>query len=103
MLGSRSTRRGIANFSAREARGLRGAGGGRSGPLSGSAHAKQLDLDSPIGLQALHQAAIGALVGAEAVAIGDWFGTAAAGGLDRAGAGARLEVSLDRFGTFLGE
>src|SRR5882672_4350162 len=84
---------------ASEARRARGSAAGSRvarAAIAGGAHAEELDVDAPVGLQALHQAAVRALLGAHAFAARarDGLGAASAGGLDAARVGARLEIVL---------
>src|SRR3989441_12766613 len=92
---------------AREARRARTAAGGgvaRAGIACG-AYAEELDVDAAVSLQALHQAAVRALLGAHASAgrAGDGLGAAAARGMDAARVGARLQIILDGLRPLLGE
>src|SRR2546427_7053883 len=91
---------------AREARRARGcAARGGIACITRRAHAEELDVDAPVGLQALHQAAVRALLGAHGSAgrAGDGLGAASARGLDAARIGARLEIVLHGLRALLGQ
>src|SRR5438132_8678816 len=92
---------------AREARRARAAAGGgvAHAGIARGAHTEELDVDAAVGLQALHQAAVRALLGAHASAgrAGDGLGAAAARGLDASSIGARLQIILDGLRPLLGE
>src|SRR5256885_5975011 len=92
---------------AREARRTRAAAGGgvTHAGIACRAHTEELDVDAAVSLQALHQAAVRALLGAHASAgrAGDWLGAAAARGLDAARVGARLQIILDGLRPLLGD
>src|SRR5438552_16181505 len=92
---------------AREARRARAAAGGgvAYAGIACRAHAEELDVDAPVGLQALHQATVRALLNAHASAAraGDGLGAASAGRLDAARVGARLEIVLHGLRALFGQ